>query len=127
MCKTLQQIHSALKEPCEIFSHGSFNKYYVQHYRKVLLFLRREFAVDYPVIVRRLKLSKETDGDCLFIEKTEHFRVRINRKLKEYEAIETLLHEWAHVLAWECCNRDYHCDAWGKYYSRIYRKYLKEF
>ena len=96
------------------------------HYRKTLSFLRKEFSVDYPVRVRRQKLDKETDGDCLFLNDKKYFRVRINKKLKEYEAIETLLHEWAHVLAWDCCNKDYHCDAWGKYYSRIYRKYFKQ-
>jgi hypothetical protein len=45
----------------------------------------------------------------------------------EHEAIETALHEWAHVIAWDLCSADDHCDEWGKAYSRVYRAFLKEF
>lgn len=94
-------------------------------YRKVLNFLKAEFPADFPVSIRRLKLSNRLDGDCLLME--DHYRIRINRALSENEAIDTLIHEYSHVLAWNRCNTDYHCNEWGKAYSRIYRKFLKVF
>ena len=94
-------------------------------YRKVVRFLKKNCESLFPVSVRRLKLKDEFDGDCQF--KDDHFLIRINRNLPEHEAIETLLHEWAHVIAWDRCTSDEHCDEWGKAYSRIYRAFLKEF
>lgn len=75
--------------------------------------------------VRRLKLSDRLDGDCQF--KKDRFLIRINRLLPEHEAVEVVLHEWAHTLAWDLCQADHHCDEWGKAYSRVYRAFLKEF
>ena len=97
----------------------------METYRRVIRFLKRACPVDYPVSVRRLRLSDRLDGDCQF--KDDHFLIRINRKLVEHEAIETALHEWAHVIAWDLCSADDHCDEWGKAYSRVYRAFLKEF
>jgi hypothetical protein len=97
----------------------------VETYRKLVIFLKRACPPEHPVSVRRLKLSERLDGDCQF--KEGHFRVRINRNLPEHEAIETLLHEWAHTIAWDKCHSDEHCDEWGKAYSRVYRAFLKGF
>lgn len=94
-------------------------------YRNVIRFLKKTFPAYLKVSVRRLALSEHLDGDCQL--KTDKFQIRINRDLQEHEAIETLLHEWAHVIAWDRCPTDEHCDEWGKAYSRIYRAFLKEF
>lgn len=94
-------------------------------YRKVVNFLKRACSPARGVSVRRLPLSVHLDGDCQF--RREKFLIRINRNLPEHEAIETLLHEWAHTLAWDRCSTDEHCDEWGKSYSRVYRAFLKEF
>jgi len=97
----------------------------VETYRKVVRFVKKEFPVDFPVSIRRLKLSDKLDGDCYFNE--TNFEIRINNQLPEHEAIETLIHEYAHVLSWKQCVNEYHGDQWGKFYSRIYRKFLKTF
>lgn len=76
-----------------------------------------------PVQVRRLKLPCHTDGDCEL--RDNKFRIRVQRSLPEHEAIETLLHEWGHVLAWDK-GKDPHGDEWGKAYSKVYRLFLKE-
>jgi hypothetical protein len=88
-------------------------------------FLRAACPADLPVNVRRTKMSDALDGDCSF--RKEQYHIRVNRTLPEHEAIETLLHEWAHAVAWDRCHDDDHCDEWGKAYSRIYRAFLKEF
>jgi predicted SprT family Zn-dependent metalloprotease len=93
-------------------------------YRKVVKLLRSKFPPKWPLNVRRCKLSPTLDGDCQF--KTDHFLIRINRDLQEHEAIETLLHEFAHTHAWDV-STDMHSDEWGRAYSRVYRVFLKEF
>lgn len=97
----------------------------METYPKVIRFLKKTCPTLYPVSVRRLRMSDSFDGNCQF--KGDSFLIRINRTLPEHEAIETLLHEWAHVIAWDRCPDDEHCDEWGKAYSRIYRTFLKEF
>lgn len=94
-------------------------------YRKLIGFLKRSYPQLHPVSVRRIKLPDTYDGYCQF--KNNHFHIKVNRKLPEHEAIETLLHEYAHVIAWDRCKSDCHCDEWGKAYSRLYRAFLKEF
>lgn len=92
-------------------------------YRRVVRLLKEKFAPKYPVEVRRVRLPVNLDGDCRF--RNDKFHIRINRELPEHEAIETLLHEFAHTHAWDC-SYEMHSDEWGKAYSRIYRIFLKE-
>ena len=85
-----------------------------------------------PVRVRRMKL--DLDGYC---EKREDkFLIRINRKLKETEAVDVLLHEWAHAIAWtssfdrlsyERFCETMHGPEWGVAYSKVYRLFEKHF
>lgn len=94
-------------------------------YRRVVIFLKKKFPQKYPVSVRRTAISNLYDGDCSIKNKT--FKIRINKKLPEYAAIDTLLHEYAHCVAWDKCSCEEHCNEWGKAYSKLYRAFLKEF
>lgn len=94
-------------------------------YRKLTTFLKKNYPQPFPVSVRRVNLGETYDGCCQF--KGSYFLVSVNRNLPEHQAIETLLHEYAHVIAWNKCKNDDHCDEWGKAYSRLYRAFLKEF
>lgn len=96
----------------------------MKEYRKVVRLLKQKFPLEFPVNVRRLQLSK-LDGDCQL--KNNSFLIRIDRDLEEHEAIEVVIHEYAHAIAWDRCHNDLHCDEWGKAYSRVYRCFLKEF
>lgn len=75
-----------------------------------------------PVRLRVAKL-KDAFGSC-DIRNTkrdgEHFLISICAGVSEEAAKETLLHEYAHVLAWELSEDD-HGAEWGYQYSRIYR------
>ena len=62
----------------------------------------------------------------MFDEDYQCFIIQINRDLPYHFAIETLLHECAHAMAWDKDQQD-HGLNWGKAYSKIYRIYLKEF
>ncbi len=94
----------------------------MEHYREVVSLLKRKCPAKFPVHVRRVTLKE--DGECMF--KEGEFWIRINRELEAYMAIEVLLHEWAHALAWNE-KKDAHHDGWGIAFSRVYRIFLKEF
>lgn len=95
-------------------------------YSKIRSLLKKSFP-EYKVSVRRVKLSEKLMGDCLLTngrKKVKEFLIRINNELDEELAIETLLHEYGHVLAWHAPGDD-HGEAWGRAYSKVYRAYLK--
>jgi len=97
-------------------------------YRKILGILKAKFP-EYKVSVRRVKLPDTLCGDCRLVNgkrKIKEFHIRINNHLNEELAIDTLVHEWAHILAWDAPG-DEHGAAWGRAYSRVYRIYLKEY
>ena len=85
-------------------------------------FLKKELPPEYPVQVRRTKIAQNLDGDCRL--KEERFYIRIDKMLPEYYAIDVLLHEFAHCLAWGKDN-DHHGPNWGKSYSLVYRTFLE--
>lgn len=84
---------------------------------------RRHFP-EYQFTARRVRVPQDCYGDCLKLEDGT-FRIRISKDLTEAIAIETLIHEMAHILAWEKPG-DPHGSAWGQAYSKCYRIYLKE-
>ncbi len=97
----------------------------MKYYRQVVRFLKENCPADMPVKVRRVKVPDDRFGDCG--KNDDHYLIRICRKVKEDHAIEILLHEWAHTLAWHKCSSEDHCNEWGKAYSRVYRLFLKKF
>jgi hypothetical protein len=107
-------------------------------FRKVLLGLRELCPPAKPVIVRTSWLPRDVLGECR--RSRARFVVRLNNQLRQDQAIETLLHEWAHALAWnysldrlartpgvspEMFDAASHDEAWGCAYSRVWRVYLE--
>jgi len=99
--------------------------------------LREKCVTAQPVIVRTSWLPPDTLGEC--VRRKERFVVRLNRAMTEVQAVETLLHEWAHALAWnysldrmardpdldrELFEAASHDEAWGCAYSRVWRAFL---
>ncbi len=106
-------------------------------FRWVLGYLREHCPAAQPVIVRSAWLADETAGEC--VRRPKRFVIRLNQNLSEAMAVETLLHEWAHALAWnfrldrlakapdttsEQFQAAAHDEAWGCAYSRVWRAYL---
>ena len=105
-------------------------------FRRVVAGLRKLCPTGKPVIVRTAWLPPTTLGEC--IRRPARFVIRLNNRLDEQGAIETVLHEWAHALAWnysldslakqpdtdrEEFDRASHDEAWGVAYSRVWRTY----
>lgn len=96
----------------------------MREFRKVVNLFKRKFP-EYNTSVRRVRLADGLYGDCSH-KKSNQFRIRINNILSEPVAIDTFVHEFAHILAWNKPGDD-HGAEWGKAYSRCYRIFLKDY
>lgn len=93
-------------------------------YKKLVKELKKTYP-EYSISVRRLKIAKNTSGDCEKISKNK-FRIRISKNASEQEACDILLHEYCHVLSWEEHEQGKtHGIVWGKKFSEVYRIYEK--
>tara|TARA_B100000745_G_scaffold249676_3_gene171757 strand:+ start:379 stop:732 length:354 start_codon:yes stop_codon:yes gene_type:complete len=112
---------------------------YGKKFDKVARFLRKEFPLGVPVVVRTVeKLRCVDSGDLLFGAcysstttrgKTKKFVIEVARGLSLDTAIDTLMHEWAHAtdqLENGTPERRPHRDSWGAHYARIWRVYTGE-
>lgn len=92
-----------------------------------------------PVVVLTGRHLSGKDGDCCVNGRT--FQIRVAKELPLPQAIDALLHEWAHALSWDACvgkvanNRsipDYEFDRlahgpkWGIAYSKVYLCFTSE-
>lgn len=103
-------------------------------YRSLLKLLKQECPVAFPVTVRRVVLSK-LEGRCW--KQGKKFHIQIDKRLDQGRAMDVLVHEWAHALAWnhrldaadtdEAFNKLAHDAAWGVAYSEVYSLYEKSF
>jgi hypothetical protein len=107
-----------------------------EEFRRVVSRLRELCPTGKPVIIRTARLPPTTLGEC--IRRSSRFVIRLSNRLDEQGAIETVLHEWGHALAWnysldslakqpdvdrEKFDRASHDEAWGCAYSRVWRAY----
>jgi len=77
------------------------------------------------VNVKRLPKS-QMEGHYGWAERKRNtFDVVISSDLTPLECEETLIHEWAHVLAWRPLHplNGHHGPEWGIWYAKIYSKY----
>ena len=86
-----------------------------KEFRSIVAWLRKTFPVSMPVVVRRSK-SKKNHGVTRF--DGGRFLVRINSRFERAVQIETMLHEWGHVVAMD--NAYSHGDYWSQIYGKIY-------
>ena len=79
-----------------------------------------------PVILRFEKVKSEGPGaDCAKVKK--HFVIRLDPRLSWYSSVETLMHEYAHVLTWPLTySYPDHSDEWALAFGRMYRKFHDE-
>jgi hypothetical protein len=108
-------------------------------FRSVLVGLRAKCPAAMPVVVRTAWLPPDTLGEC--IRRPARFVIRLSSRMNQQEAIDTLIHEWAHALAWNYSldrmardpdvNRELfeaasHDEAWGCAYSRVWRAHMEQ-
>jgi hypothetical protein len=93
-------------------------------FKEVAIHLKQCKLATYPLSIRRTQLKCDLDGQCEL--QKELFVIKINKKLTEYHAIDVVIHEVAHAVAWEK-DKDIHGPNWGKAYAKVYRIFLNKF
>lgn len=91
-------------------------------WRALIRQLRENFPVAGMVTVRRHP-AKRNCGLTRF--DGNNYSVRIDSSQSRTGQIDTLLHEWAHVLSIEQAYR--HEGPWGMLYAKIYDAWTKDF
>jgi len=106
-------------------------------FQSTLAGLRELLPAAFPVVVRSAELGRETLGACHRTD--DRFVIRLAANLKESEATDVLLHEWAHALAWthsldklvaaaeidqEGFEAASHDAAWGCSFAQVWRVFV---
>lgn len=97
-----------------------------QKWLRTICWLRRNFPPPKPTYVRSLCMKGQ--GLC---GETEFFRgyfyINVNKAHTYRLKIDTLLHEYAHVLTWFGAESDIedHGAEWGITYAKLYRTFLE--
>lgn len=106
-----------------------------KRYRTLVAALKKHAPPAYPISVKRETLRNKTEGVCW--KHGKKFIIVVERSLSEPRAIDVLLHEWAHALAWNNLldtaktddefNKLAHDASWGVAYSQVYQIYEQKF
>jgi len=77
------------------------------------------------VSVRRLPSEEMSEEYGYVLKERDKFEIYIDKGLTEYETENVLLHEWAHMLAWQPYHplMGDHSANWGVWYALVWRKY----
>ncbi len=101
--------------------------------------LKRHLPPSRPLTVLAGRQLSKKDGDCCVAR--GKLQIRVSRELNESQALDVLLHEWAHALSWEACvgkvaysrrisdyefDRLAHGPKWGLAYSEVYLCFMSE-
>jgi hypothetical protein len=97
--------------------------------RQVERWLNRYFPTPRPTHVRVIPFKrKRGEGGYIWAE-TERIKDRIqitlHSKIPWNDAIDTLLHEWAHAVVWPLATAEHtvgHTTEWAVTYGRIYAR-----
>jgi hypothetical protein len=134
---------AALGSPCRRAAQLAFTPLRRTHDRdyffRVVEQLKIHLPPSRPVTVLTGRQLSKKDGDCCVVR--GKFQIRVSRELNESEAVDVLLHEWAHALSWEACvgkaaksrsisdyefERLAHGPKWGLAFSRVYLCFTSE-
>lgn len=107
--------------------------FYGRKFDAVLRKLRQFCPSEHPVKVVTADLRKDKlCGSCVAYITADgqitRFLIEIARDNSEATAVDTLLHEWAHVLDKEANGlpSEPHRNSWGEYYAKVWRCYVNE-
>lgn len=77
------------------------------------------------VSVKRLPAEEMSEEYGYVLKERDRFEIYIDKSMTVYETEHVLLHEWAHMLAWQPYHplMGDHSANWGVWYSLVWRKY----
>jgi len=79
----------------------------------------------YPVELVRVRGMADW-ADSIWDDERETFVVRVRAGIPHEFAVDSLVHEWGHLLVWDACQESPHDDLWAVAYGRCYRKVIEE-
>lgn len=88
-----------------------------QNWLRYIRAIRRAYPPPVPTTIR---LVVRADPGVAWIY-ADHAVIRINRELDWQSKVDTLNHEYAHVLDAGSPAEDCHGETWGCWYARVYR------
>lgn len=95
------------------------------NYRKARRWIAKAFPTTGSVtvkIVSRKQILDESDGTA--DETTAGYLIRIAADLSETTKIDTMMHEWSHIMVWDKTSDNYHHNpAWQRQYGAITAAY----
>ncbi len=100
-----------------------------QKWERTKRWLRRRFTPPGPVRIRLVcglhNCAVTCESENAYRHRLdsfpEYFHVQVRKEQSHTSKIDSLLHEWAHVLTWCGLDDDPHGEEWGLAHSRIYR------
>jgi len=126
------------EDPRPKYLHGQPQDLTVdQKFRLILRMLRANHSPDLPVKVRRVDSSNVSavDGTCGICwisnsnqpKSEQYYCILLNKKYPWGAQLETLLHEWAHTLAWHLIEEGKdHGDIFHRYNGVLYRAFIED-
>ena len=98
--------------------------------RQIHRWLKASYPTPYPTKLTLIRGKKRrSDQGWVMLEKRV-LVIRIDTKYPLYCGIDTLLHEYAHAMAWNHASLDAyiaaHSDEWGLAYAKAYRYFNDE-
>lgn len=93
----------------------------VRRLKALMRRLHRRCGAAHPIRVRLAHMPPDLYGDCHLVSPRAgrpYFQVRLNLRHPQWLE-ETMVHEWAHALAWYSGVQD-HGPEWGVAFARCY-------
>jgi hypothetical protein len=94
-----------------------------QKWLRTIAWLRRNFPPVSAAYIKSVPMKKHHGYTELEVG---YFQIKINCKQSFSLRIDTLIHEWAHVLTWFGAEtHEDHSTEWGLAYAKIYRTFVE--
>ena len=103
-----------------------------RNFRRLAKVLRKKFPTLAPVYVyyRNGRMPRKTlaMATAIFYDnRIHHFIITVDSRKSEIVVLDSLLHEWAHVVSWQDGQKevDEHDTTWAIAYSKIWTEIIK--
>lgn len=98
--------------------------------RQIYSWLKFVYPTPYPTKLKLTRGKKRRSDQGYVMLKGRNLVIYIDTKYPLHACIDTMLHEYAHAVAWKHASMDAyisaHSDEWGLAYAKIYRNFNDE-
>ncbi len=98
--------------------------------RQIYEWLQFSYPTPYPTKLKLIRGTKPRSDQGYVVLNGRHLVIYIDMKYPLHAAIDTVLHEYAHAVAWKHASMDAyvadHSNEWGLAFANIYRDFNDE-